>query len=92
VDNKRNKKTFYTALFFAFVGFLLLLIITLTPEQYNNSSLVMKISYKTFHIFIQANPDMLILLIISGILNFLGYGIHGKMLGTFPFLDSKRFL
>jgi len=83
--NERNKKTFYTALVFACVGFFLMSKIIITQGKFNESLLVMQASLKTFYTLFQIYPNITIFMVASGILAFIGYGIHGKVLGTFPF-------
>ncbi len=86
-SNEKNEKTFYTALVFACVGFLLMGKIIITQGTFNESFLVMEISLKTFYSLFQIYPNVIIFMIASGILAFIGYGIHGKALGTFPFFN-----
>jgi prolipoprotein diacylglyceryltransferase len=83
--NERNKKTFYTALVLACVGFFLMGKIIITQGKFNASFRVMQASLKTFYSLFQIYPSITIFMVASGILAFIGYGIHGKVLGTFPF-------
>jgi len=84
--NQKNKKTLYTALFFVFVSSLLIILIVMDHAQDNASHLIMEISFKTFLSLFLNHPGVFIFTIIAGFLSFVGYGIHGKTLGTFPFI------
>ncbi len=86
VGDEKNNKTLYTALLFVFVG-LLLFVFVVDHEQDNATSFVMEVSWETFLNLFLNHPGVLIFTLIAGFLAFIGYGVHGKTLGTFPFIN-----
>lgn len=85
----RNWATFKLAVGLTFLSFLFWFFGASFDSSFKTVSLnVLNVSFENFFVLLKNHTIIIFPILISTIIAFIGYGIHGEKLGTFPALSS----